>query len=474
MDELGRDVISKIVRTGEMQPYIDAGFGQSWLDDPAQGSEVVFGDRENERYDKFEDEDRVAYRTLLEHYDRHGRVPTPRVFLREVCDYDLLAAGADEIANTTTAELVELVAIADERWRYDRFDEKTRKLISRNDYAAARELAGEYSRVTLGATGNTIQAYRCDELTDEEETDSLVEDYIDVGSIIELFGEPSAGKTFVAIDWACSVATGIFWHGRVTKQRRVLYVASEGGRGFKKRLRAWERRHSIKVSGDWLTVVKKPVQVTDPAQFAELLTMNRSDEYDLIVIDTLSQSIVGLDENAVKDMGPVVANFQLLRDAWKDGPTTILFLHHPNKRGDDRGSSSIPAGIDAKFKLSGQVGKALKSPGHPLILTCSKRKEDEEPGPLEFMPQRSGTSLVFTSSEKLHDAVRRLLPPDGTFTGHHAFRDALRDRGVAVRDKDFNDQLAMWKRCGLIDYNDVGNGKPWTFTPGSRLYEDVS
>ena len=43
-----------------------------------------------------------------------------------------------------------------------------------------------------------------------------------------IYGPSGEGKTFVALDWALSVATGRSWQGKQTKQGPVVYIA--GGR----------------------------------------------------------------------------------------------------------------------------------------------------------------------------------------------------------------------------------------------------
>ena len=39
-----------------------------------------------------------------------------------------------------------------------------------------------------------------------------------------LYGPPGAGKSFVALDFALSVASGRAWHGHEVRQGPVLYV----------------------------------------------------------------------------------------------------------------------------------------------------------------------------------------------------------------------------------------------------------
>jgi len=69
----------------------------------------------------------------------------------------------------------------------------------------------------------------------------LVDGVLDQGTVALLYGKWGSGKSFIALDWAASVATGRAWQGRSTEQRRVLYVAAEGAFGFKGRVDAHRR-----------------------------------------------------------------------------------------------------------------------------------------------------------------------------------------------------------------------------------------
>jgi len=62
-------------------------------------------------------------------------------------------------------------------------------------------------------------------------------------SFVSMYGPSGSFKSFLALDWACHIASGIDWDGHKVKQGAVLYVAGEGGFGVTKRIRAWELQH---------------------------------------------------------------------------------------------------------------------------------------------------------------------------------------------------------------------------------------
>jgi RecA-family ATPase len=68
----------------------------------------------------------------------------------------------------------------------------------------------------------------------------LIGNVLDQGTTALLYGTWGTAKTFIALDWAASVATGRDWQARESAQRRVLYVLGEGAFGFTVRVDAWE------------------------------------------------------------------------------------------------------------------------------------------------------------------------------------------------------------------------------------------
>lgn len=93
----------------------------------------------------------------------------------------------------------------------------------------------------------------------------IVSRILPLGGLIGITGQPSAKKTFFALDMACSIARGVNFLGRAVSEGHVVYIAAEGARGLHKRLLAWEKTHGIQqVPDERLAFVPEAVTLNNP------------------------------------------------------------------------------------------------------------------------------------------------------------------------------------------------------------------
>jgi hypothetical protein len=152
------------------------------------------------------------------------------------------------------------------------------------------------------------------ELLDEPgpEHEHLIDGILTVGDKSIIGGASRSGKSFLAIDMAMSIATGrAFFGHKVMKPGLVVYQAGEGGRGIKKRFRAWRQYHEI-AAGTRIPVFILPAKVDihsaegDTAKLIEELTgIERLYNMPIVAffVDTLAKASGGADENSGRDMG---------------------------------------------------------------------------------------------------------------------------------------------------------------------------
>lgn len=222
----------------------------------------------------------------------------------------------------------------------------------------------------------------------------LIDGIIPKDSLVCLYGAPENGKSFVALDWAMCISEGMPWLGRVpTKRGPVIYIAAEGGRGIQKRVRAWMQYHQ-KTSLPAMYWLLEPLYVREEGvveAFVEHLI--ELDVYPhLIVLDTLSRSFGGGEENSSEDMGHFITRITQLS---QERRMACLVIHHSNAaKTKARGHTSFEGALDASF-----VAEATREDnGNIVLMTVSpaKMKDDARPEPFYLKPVEGNYgSLVF-------------------------------------------------------------------------------
>lgn len=233
----------------------------------------------------------------------------------------------------------------------------------------------------------------------------LIQDYLELDSTALIYGSSGTGKSFVAVDIACSIATGTDWHGHtVEEQGAVFYIAGEGHSGFKKRFKAWEQTHSISLKGTPLFLSNKVVTLPDKDNCRPLInTINKLVEAvghkpKLIIIDTLARCLDG-DENSAKDIGAFIQDIDRIRIEYG---CCVLVVHHSGKveeRGA-RGSSALKSAMDTEL--------ALTNKSNVIELTNTKQKNHELAKPIHFKLDK------VVLSDEINSAVLTLVTKEGT------------------------------------------------------------
>lgn len=214
----------------------------------------------------------------------------------------------------------------------------------------------------------------------------LVDGLISDSGLSILYGDPGSGKSFVMIDMAMRLALGWDWHGARTKRVGVLYVAGEGVRGIGSRIKGWRLKHGVDQDAD-IPIALLPVaaQLLDPAERAKLARtidaarVKLGFDIGLIVIDTVSRSIAGQDENGQETMSAFVKACDDIREHCGGA---VVGVHHSgkNKEAGMRGSTVLLGACDATFKV--QKADSL------VTLKCEKQKDGEEAPPIYLKMER--------------------------------------------------------------------------------------
>lgn len=253
----------------------------------------------------------------------------------------------------------------------------------------------------------TFQLLDLDELENLPPPTWLIHELIADHGLSIIYGDPGAGKSFIALDMALRIAFGMDWHGTEAKRAGVLYVAGEGSRGLANRVKGWRREHALEGADAPFLLLPVAVQLLDPAQVEKLIrtieeaALRVSFEIGLVIIDTVSRAIAGQDENGQEAMSLFVEACGAIQTHTGGA---VIGIHHSGKdsaRGM-RGSTVLLGGCDASLKLS-------KDEAGRVTIECEKQKDAEQAAPV-FMTMKkvewqsgiakSESTLVPIKSEK--------------------------------------------------------------------------
>jgi hypothetical protein len=185
-------------------------------------------------------------------------------------------------------------------------------------------------------------------------TAPLIKGLLDQGAMTVLYGESNTGKTFLAMDLAFHVATGLAWGGMRTTRFPVLYIAAEGGLGARKRAAALAARYHEQAGSAAFQYLLHPINLLRAdADLGRLIASVKAVgvQFGLIVVDTLSRAMAGGDENSSTDMGAMVKHLDALRAATL---AHIMVVHHSGKdrAKGARGHSLLRAATDTEIEVS--------------------------------------------------------------------------------------------------------------------------
>ncbi|WP_422460278.1 AAA family ATPase [Endozoicomonas sp. ALB115] len=212
----------------------------------------------------------------------------------------------------------------------------------------------------------------------------LIKGFLETDSLALMFGEPGCGKSFVAIDMACCIATGNPWHGaEIKRPGPVIYLAGEGLNGLSRRFKAWEITNGQSLAGAPLFVSKCAASLYDAASAAQvcqaveiMVEQNGGQPPSTVVVDTLARNFGGADENSTQDMNQFVRH---LDDFFRRKyGCCVLIVHHTGVGSQDRarGNSALKAALDAEY--------AVRKTDDTVKITSKKMKDADEPDPREF------------------------------------------------------------------------------------------
>lgn len=306
-----------------------------------------------------------------------------------------------------------------------------------------------------------------DELATRPPPQYLIDDLLPAKGLSVMFGASGGGKSFLALDWALSIASGIPWNGAAVTQGPVVFVAAEGDDGIRQRVDAWRGEHPEADPSAFYLIDREVSLMGDSV--AGLFTLSMTQQQvkpALVIFDTLSQCMVPGDENMVRDMMKALDTAKAIRRNLDCG--TLIVHHTGNSEGlRERGSSSLGAAADARFRVH--------ATNSHVTLTCEKMKNAAKPAPwrlklvtrgescvLEYLCRERASGDAGSNHDRVVTALREFAPADLPVS-----RDDLAARigsgsGQMAERRMMIDAAANDPRCPVMTTPGPRGGKRYT------------
>lgn len=204
----------------------------------------------------------------------------------------------------------------------------------------------------------------------------LIENVLPDDGLAIMYGDPGAGKSFIALDAGLRLSNGMDWHGIEAKPTGVLYIAGEAQKGVANRIKGWRRHHGLQDVHAPFILLPVAVQLLDPDHRAKLIRSIDAAiamagfHIGLVIVDTVSRSLAGADENGQESMSAFVSACDEIK---RHVGGALLGVHHTGKDKEKgmRGSSVLLGACDASFKVT-------KSEYGTVTIDNEKQKDAEE------------------------------------------------------------------------------------------------
>jgi hypothetical protein len=275
----------------------------------------------------------------------------------------------------------------------------------------------------------------------------LVKDLLPRASLSVAYGAPGSGKTFAVLDMAMAVARGANWRNDSlrTTQGTVVYVVCEGSSGFKKRLKAFSLHYGVDLDTIPFYVINTAPNLLEEAHTKRLIDeINALGEVALVVIDTLSRTLHGGDENSSVDMGKAISHCTTI---YQHTGASLLLVHHSGKDASkgSRGWSGIKGAVDAELEVTLQTGfrnlhvekqKDAESGQNyafnlkPVPLYVNQYGEAVSSCVVEHLEDAPMVKKLKPGQQRVFEALCSLAPTGDTFTS-----DEVIDRMVSLEKK---------------------------------------
>lgn len=289
----------------------------------------------------------------------------------------------------------------------------------------------------------------------QEDPEWLIRDLIQQEGLAMMIGESKSLKTFLAVDVGLSISCGVETLGSAPfVSGIVFYAAAEGARGLKRRRSAWKAARQVDAAPQFYVTAPPLIAIPEEVrEFGDQLAARAAGRpIRLIVIDTMSKAMGGLNENDVKDANRLILFCESLRDAFH---CAVLVLHHQSPKVKDpdgygRGSSAFFAGFDTVIEVVRPIDPNDQSKKLPIIKVQVRKQKDaeerEDPWFLEAKAVAQSLVLQPIEAREFLALARGADPIAPTVVG-----GALTRLGAITPEQSVATQVLALELCPMVE-----------------------
>jgi hypothetical protein len=200
---------------------------------------------------------------------------------------------------------------------------------------------------------NRLYAYDLREISMRPRPKYLIDGMLVERTMSMIWGPPGCMKTFVALDMALCIATGMAWHGRAVVSGPALYVAAEGSFNVGQRAYGWwqTRGKDLKEMPNF-KMIPIAVSITHKPDYDALIAQLQAMPVmpAIIILDTLARTFGEGNENTQEDMNQYVAAIGRIIELTG---AHVMVVHHSGvgEASRERGSNVMRAATETVLKI---------------------------------------------------------------------------------------------------------------------------
>ena len=259
----------------------------------------------------------------------------------------------------------------------------------------------------------------------------IIEDMLFARTFASITGASYSGKSFFALDAFLSIAAGIDYHGRFTKQGNVGLVIGEGQSGIYQRCEAWCSAKDIQIDQLPFYISNQPINMRDSELVKAIINEFKPlGQFQAVIIDTLARNFGGGNENAPSDMGEFIMACDEIINALD---CSVVVVHHTGKdqSAGARGHSSFYGALETEISVEAKGD-------HDIVLTNTKQKDAKQFDPMQFVKIETLNSITLQPVEFVKGQGKSKLSMNNklafdTFVEAHKAKQATNGAEMACR-----------------------------------------